>query len=83
MPAPNSVNPWIEPGREAGLLLSAQRGEIAPFCELLRDHERPLYRLCFALSRNPEAASRLMRDSARLAWRGLSQLDAGVRRRAA
>ena len=77
MPAPNSANPWIESGREAGLLLSAQNGDVTSFCELFQVHERPLYRLCFALSRSPEAAAGLMRDCARLAWRGLKQLPVG------
>jgi len=68
---------WIEAGREAGLLLSAQQGDLDSFRELLRVHYPPLYRLCFALSGRPEVAGQIMVESSRLAWRSLRQLPVG------
>ena len=77
MSPPNPTGPWIEPGREAGLLLSAQNGDVDSFAELLREHQRTLYRLCFALVRDPVDAAQLMSECSRLAWRGVKQLPVG------
>ena len=77
MSAPHPNGPWIEAGREAGLLLSAQQGDIDSFRELLQAHQRPLYRLCFAMAGEPEEAGLIMFESARLAWRSLRQLPVG------
>jgi len=68
---------WIEPGREAGLLLSAQHGDTSAFAELLREHVRTLYRVSFVLVRNPADAAQLAVESSRLAWRGIRQLPVG------
>ncbi len=76
--APSHSNgSWIEPGREAGLLLSAQNGDVAAFAELHREHARPLYRVCFVLVRDPADAAQLVVETARLAWRGIRQLPVG------
>ncbi len=77
MPAPSPSEPWIEAGREAGLLLAAQRGERESFYELFRDHQRALFAVCYVLSLDEDAAVRLMQGSARLAWRGIRQLPVG------
>lgn len=77
MPPPGTSGHWIEPGREAGLLLSAQGGDVDSFVELLREHQRTLYRLCFALVRDRAAAAQLTAECARLAWRSLKQLPVG------
>jgi RNA polymerase sigma-70 factor (ECF subfamily) len=77
MPTPSSSEPWIESGHEAGLLLAAQRGGRESFFELLRAHQRPLYAVCFALTRRREDAARLLQETARLAWRGLQQHPVG------
>lgn len=77
MPAPHPNGSWIEAGREAGLLLSAQQGDLESFRELLHAHQRPLYRLCFAMAGEAEEAGLLMFESARMAWRSLRQLPVG------
>jgi len=68
---------WIESGREAGLLLSAQQGDTDSFGELLRAHLRPLHSVCFAMTCDSERTSHLMGETASLAWRNLSQLPVG------
>lgn len=77
MPPPKPNGSWIEPGREAGLLLSAQSGDLDAFVELIGEHERSLYQLCFVLARDPADAAQLMNETARLAWRGIRQLPVG------
>lgn len=74
---PSSNGPWIEAGREAGLLLSAQQGDVQAFRELLRAHQRPLYRLAFGLCGRPDEAAEILYESCRLAWRSLKQLPIG------
>lgn len=69
--------PWLEPGREAGLVLSAQKGERSAFLELIREYQRPLFRLCFAFTRDPAAAAHLAHESSLHAWRGLRHLPVG------
>ena len=71
MAASHSNGSWIEPGREAGLLLSAQNGDTDAFAELLREHSRTLYRVCFVLVRHPSDAAQLVIETGRLAWRGI------------
>lgn len=77
MAARNTSRTWIEAGREAGLLLSAQQGDTEAFGELLRAHLHPLHSLCFALVCQSEVARHLMHESAYLAWRGIRQLPVG------
>ena len=77
MPTPSPSEPWIEAGREAGLLLAAQRGDRDSFYELFRDHQRALFAVCFVFTLDEDAAVRLMQGSARLAWRGIRQLPVG------
>ncbi len=77
MAASHSNGSWIEPGREAGLLLSAQNGDTDAFAELVREHSRPLYRVAFVLVRHPSDAGQLVIETARLAWRGIRQLPVG------
>lgn len=75
--AVDSSVPWIEAGREAGLLLCAQQGDVDSFDELMRAHAQPFYRLCFALACRPDDAAEIMIESAQHAWRGLHQLPVG------
>lgn len=77
MQSRGTSGPWLESGREAGLVLSAQRGELSALYELLREYHRPLYRLCFALTRDRVAAAQLVEETARRAWKGLAQLPVG------
>jgi len=50
---------WTEPGRDAELLIAAQRGEREALFALLRAHRRELWRICLALTLDPERAERL------------------------
>ena len=77
MAAHHSNSSWIESGREAGLLLSAQQGDLEAYGELLHAHLQPLHSLCFALVCSTDAARHLMSASADLAWRGIRQLPVG------
>jgi len=77
MDARPRTGPWMEAGREAGLVQAAQRGELAALCELLHHHQRPLWRLCFALTRRHDEAEALMQETARRSYRNLRQLKSG------
>lgn len=69
--------PWMEAGREAGLVLNAQRGDLDAMLELMRHYQRPLWRVCFAFARDVVEAERLAQDTARRALRNLKQLPVG------
>ena len=69
--------PWMEAGREAGLVLNAQRGDLDAMLELMRHYQRPLWRLCFALARDVVEGERLAQGTARRALRNLRQLPVG------
>jgi RNA polymerase sigma-70 factor (ECF subfamily) len=58
-------------------LLQAQRGELDAFVELVREHQRPLHRLCFALQLDPDRARHLTLECMRLAWREVDSLPIG------
>lgn len=69
--------PWMEAGREAGLVLGAQRGDVDAMLELLRHYQRPLWRLCFAFTRDVVEGERLVQETARRALRNIRQLPVG------
>ena len=69
--------PWMEAGREAGLVHSAQRGNLDAMLGLTRYYQRPLWRLCFAFTCDVVEAERLAQDAVRRALRNLKQLPAG------
>ena len=71
------TGPWMESGREAGLVLSAQRGDVDAMLELLGHYQRPLWRLCFAFTCDVVEAERLAQDAARRAQRNVRQLPVG------
>jgi RNA polymerase sigma-70 factor (ECF subfamily) len=71
------TGPWMEAGREAGLVLSAQRGDLDALLELLRHYQRPLWRLCFAFARDVVEAERLVQGTAGRALHNLRQLPVG------
>ena len=77
MDGEKSGGPWLESGREAGLVLSAQKGDRPAFLELIREYQRPLFRLCFALARDPSSAAHLAHEASLHAWRGLRHLPVG------
>lgn len=69
--------PWMEAGREAGLVRSAQRGDLDAMLGLMRYYQRPLWRLCFAFTCDVVEAERMAQDAGRRALRNMRQLPAG------
>jgi len=69
--------PWMEAGREAGMVHSAQRGDLNAMLGLMRYYQRSLWRLCFAYTCDIVEAERLAQDAGRRALRNLRQLPAG------
>jgi RNA polymerase sigma-70 factor (ECF subfamily) len=67
----------MEAGREAGLVRTAQRGDLDAMLGLMRHYQRPLWRLCFAFTCDVVEAERLAQDVGRRALRNLRQLPAG------
>jgi RNA polymerase sigma factor (sigma-70 family) len=72
-----SGGPWMEAGREAGLVLSAQRGDRDAYMELVDHYSRPLHRLAHALTRHPEDAIELTHDAFVYGWKNVSHLPVG------
>lgn len=68
---------WLDAGREAELVIAAQRGDAGAFMELLRCYRRPLWRLCFALTRDEAEAAAVLTEAARRAWGNVNALPAG------
>lgn len=71
------MGPWMEAGREAGLVLSAQQGDRASYLELVEHYERPLYRLTYALTRHDDDAVDLARESLIHGWKNIRHLPVG------
>jgi len=72
-----SSGPWMEAGREAGLVLSAQHGDRAAYMELVDHYSRPLHRLAHALTRHRDDAIELTHDAFVYGWRNISHLPVG------
>jgi RNA polymerase sigma-70 factor (ECF subfamily) len=68
---------WLEPHREAALVLAAQRGETPAYFELMRAYQQPLWRVCLTLTRDRHDAEQMLHDAARRAQRSLRQIPAG------
>ena len=62
---------WMEEARETELVRSAQLGDREAYRELIRHHERPVYRLAYALTRSHDEAAAL---AAETFARGLSEI---------
>jgi len=62
---------WMDEAREAELVRSAQLGDREAYRELIRHHERPVYRLAYALTRSHDEAAAL---AAETFARGLSEI---------
>jgi RNA polymerase sigma-70 factor (ECF subfamily) len=69
--------PWMEAGREAGLVLSAQRGDRGAYMELVDHYSRPLHRLSFALTRQAEDAVELTHEALVYGWKNIKHLPVG------
>jgi RNA polymerase sigma-70 factor (ECF subfamily) len=72
-----SSGPWMEAGREAGLVLSAQHGDRGAYMELVDHYSRPLHRLAYALTRHAEDAIELTHDAFVYGWKNISHLPVG------
>ena len=71
-----TLNRWMDPGLEAHLLPVARRGDRKAFAEIARAYTRPIHRLAFALTRDPDEARDLARETFVRAWKGLKHLPA-------
>jgi RNA polymerase sigma-70 factor (ECF subfamily) len=69
--------PWMEAGREAGLVLSAQHGDRGAYMELVDHYSRPLHRLAHALTRHPDDAIELTHEAFVYGWKNISHLPVG------
>ena len=76
MTAPGS-GPWMEAGREAGLVLSAQRGDRASYMELAEHYAPAIHRLAHALTRHPDDALDLARETLVHGWKNIKHLPVG------
>jgi RNA polymerase sigma-70 factor, ECF subfamily len=71
------MTPWMEAGREAGLVLSAQQGDRGSYLELVEHYARPLYRLAYALTVHPDDAIELTRRTLIHGWENIAHLAVG------
>lgn len=58
--------------READRIRAAQRGDREAYRDLIRHYQRPVYRLCFALTRNHDEATALAIETF---TRGLAEIE--------
>lgn len=77
MSSPSGSRPWLDPGREAELVIAAQRGDANAFMELLRSYRRVLWRVAYALTRREDETMAVLSETARRAWSHVGQLPAG------
>lgn len=64
---------------EIELVTVAKVGDHAAFSKLVRCYQRAVYRLAFAMTRNPDAAAALTRDTFVRAWKGIKDFPDGRR----
>ena len=62
---------------EAGLLRAAQGGDPAAFGELVRRYQRAIYRVAYALTRNPSDADDLAQETFVRAWQAIGRFRVG------
>ena len=67
----------LEPGREAGLVRAAQAGDEAAFAEIVRQYQRPIYRVAYALTRNASDADDLAQETFVRAYQAIGRFRAG------
>jgi len=72
-----SGGPWMEAGREAGLVLSAQHGDRGAYMELVDHYSRPLHRLAYALTRHHDDAIELTCEALIYGWKNIRHLPVG------
>lgn len=61
------------------LLSRIRRGDRLAFAEAIRAHERRLYNIGFAMTRNPEDARDILQDTLLSAWRAVASLQDDTR----
>ena len=62
---------------EVGLLRAAQGGDPAAFSELVRRYQRAVYRVAYALTRNPSDADDLAQETFVRAWQAIGRFRVG------
>lgn len=77
MSSPSGSRPWLDPGREAELVIAAQRGDANAFMELLRSYRRVMWRVAYALTRREDETMAVLSETARRAWSNVGALPAG------
>jgi RNA polymerase sigma-70 factor, ECF subfamily len=76
MNAPAERNPVMEPGREAALVRAAQQGDQAAFAQIVRGHQRGVYRVAYALTPNATDADDLAQETFVRAYQALGRFRA-------
>lgn len=69
--------PWMEAGREAGLVLSAQQGDRASYLELVEHYAPAIHRLAHALTPHPDDTLDLTRETLIHGWKNIKHLPVG------
>jgi len=69
----------MDEAREAGLIRQSQLGDREAFRELVLHYQRPVYRLAYALTRNPKEASSLAAETFSRGRAEISRLPEGKR----
>jgi RNA polymerase sigma-70 factor (ECF subfamily) len=67
----------LEPGREVDLVRAAQGGDEAAFAEIVRHFQRPVYRVAYALTRNPSDADDLAQETFVRAYQAIGRFRVG------
>jgi RNA polymerase sigma-70 factor (ECF subfamily) len=68
----NPTNVLKELNPEVELIAAARDGDLPAYLELVRYYQEPVYRLAYALTRNPDDAAGLARETFARGWKGLS-----------
>ncbi len=67
---------WTE-GEETGLVRAAQSGDEKAFGEIVRRHQRAIYRVAYGLTRNAADADDLAQETFLRAWTAIGRFRAG------
>jgi len=67
----------MDPGREAALVRAAQEGDQAAFSEIVRHHQRAVYRVAYALTRNADDADDLAQETFVRAFQAIGRFRVG------
>jgi RNA polymerase sigma-70 factor (ECF subfamily) len=68
---------FVDPEDEAGLVTAAQGGDEAAFAEIVRRHQRAVYRVAYGLTRNAADADDLAQETFVRAWQALGRFRVG------